>query len=142
MSSLFSAIGISGSGADAMQTWIDTSAGNIANINDTAAVGSPTYAQQTPVLVPTQPQGTAGGGGGGEGVAVKMVELGTTKGVPVEEATNPLANAQGEVLVPNITLGNQIANAISAEESYSANTLMIARAKQSYQAGLTIGSRL
>jgi len=48
--SLFSAIGIAGSGVDAMQTWIDTSGGNIANANDAVAVGKPTYAEETTVL--------------------------------------------------------------------------------------------
>lgn len=139
MSGLLGAIGISESGANAMQTWIDTSAGNIANIDDEAPVGNATYAAQTPFIVPTAEQGTSAGVGGGQGVEVERILLGTTAGVVEEDPTDPLANAEGEVAVPNITLGNQLVNSISAEETYGANTLMIERATQSYQDGLTIG---
>lgn len=136
--SLWSALSISGTGADAMQTWIDTSAGNVANMNDQAPVGSPAYGEQTPLFVPVAP--TPASGGTGEGVMVAKVSIGTTKGVVQYQPTSPLANAQGDVVVPNVDLADQMVGMIQAQDSYQANTAMMQRAKAAYAAGLTIGS--
>lgn len=138
--SMFAAIPISASGAEAMQTWIDTSAGNVANMNDVAAVGSKAYAAQTPILTPIAGGVSPTGPVPGEGVAVSRVALGTSKGVVTYDPTNPLANAQGDVVVPNISLADQMVGMIAAQESYSADTSMIVKAKTAYEAGLTIGS--
>ncbi len=136
--SLWGALSISGSGVDAMQTWIDTSAGNVANMNDQAPVGSTAYGEQTPVLTPAAPP--PGSGGTGDGVMVAKVAIGTTKGVVEYQPTSPLANAQGDVVVPNVNLADQMVGMIQAQDSYQANTAMMQRAKAAYAAGLTIGS--
>lgn len=137
--SMWSAMSIAGTGVDAMQTWIDTSAGNVANMNDQAPVGSPAYGAQTPLLTPSSAT-PLGGGGPGNGVAVAKVTLGTTKGVVQYQPTSPFANAQGDVVVPNINLADQMVGMIQAQDSYQADTSMMARAKAAYTAGLTIGS--
>lgn len=138
--SLFAALPISGSGAEAMQTWIDTSAGNVANMNDVAAVGSTVYAAQTPILTPVGGQPSPAGPSAGKGVSVQRVALGTSNGVVTYEPTSPLANARGNVVVPNVSLADQMVGMISAQESYSADISMIVKAKTAYEAGLTIGS--
>lgn len=135
--SSFAAFSISGSGANAMQTWLDTAAGNVANMNDVAAVGSRVYAQETPIL-----QAVAGpsvAGVAAQGVEIAKVALGTSAGVATYQPTSPLANAQGEVALPNVTLAAQMVGMISAEESYTANTTMMAKAQAVYSAALTIG---
>lgn len=133
--SLFGVLPIAQSGADAMQTWIDTSAGNLANMEDAAPVGTPTYGQQTPVLVPA-----GSGGATGQGVAVAAVAVGTTKGQIAYEPTSPMANAQGEVALPQMSVASQMVGMIEAQQSYQADTFAIARAQTAYTAGLTIGS--
>ncbi|MGH9088186.1 MAG: flagellar basal body rod protein FlgC [Acidimicrobiales bacterium] len=133
--SLFGVLPIAQSGADAMQTWIDTAAGNVANMNDAAAVGTPTYAQQTPVLTP----GPASGGVG-QGVRVAGVALGSTAGTVAHEPTSPLANAQGDVLLPQVSLSGQLVGMIEAQQSYQADTFSLARAQTAYTAGLAIGT--
>jgi flagellar basal-body rod protein FlgC len=135
---LFPALGISASGADAMQTWIDTAAGNLANMNDAARVGSRVYAQQTPILQPVA--GPAVAGVATEGVKVARVALGTSVGITTYEPTSPLANAQGEVAVPNVTLAEQMVGMISAQETYGADTAMMAKAQIAYNAALAIGA--
>ena len=136
--SLFPALSVSGSGADAMQAWIDTAAGNMANMNDAARVGSRVYAEQTPILQPVA--GPSSAGASTEGVKVARVALGTSIGVTTYEPTSPLANGQGDVALPNVTLAEQIVGMISAQESYGANTAMMAKAQIAYNAALAIGA--
>lgn len=136
--SLWGALSIAGTGADAMQTWIDTSAGNIANMDDESAVGSATYGQQTPVLAPVAPTPLVGGTG--DGVEVAKVSVGTTRGVVEYQPTSPLANNQGQVVVPNVDLADQMVGMIQAQESYQADTVMMQRAQSAYTAGLSIGT--
>ncbi|MGH8980689.1 MAG: flagellar basal body rod protein FlgC [Acidimicrobiales bacterium] len=131
---MFGALSISGSGAEAMQTWIDTSAGNIANMDDQAAVGTPAYGAQTPFLTPVAT------GGEGEGVEVSRVDVGTTKGVVTFQPTSTLASAQGYVVVPNVDLADQMVGMIEAQEGYQADTVMMEKAQSAYAAGLTIGT--
>ena len=133
--SLFGVLPIAQSGADAMQTWIDTSAGNIANMNDASPVGTATYGQQTPVLTPV-----AGPGGTGEGVQVSRIAEGTTVGQVAYEPTNPMANAQGDVMLPQVSLAGQLVGMIEAQQSYQADTFAMSRAQAAYTAGLTIGT--
>ncbi len=134
--SLFGSIAISGTGIDAAQTWIDTSAGNIANMNDAAPTSGPAYQEQTPVLVPAG----AAPGAPGEGVAVAGVQLGSAAGRLVYDPTNPLADAQGMVRYPAVDLGTQLVDLVEAQNDYEANAAAIARAKAAYQSALTLGS--
>lgn len=135
--SLFPAIGVAASGVDAMQTWIDTSAGNVANMNDTAPAGSAVYAVQTPIFQPVA--GATVDGMPTEDVAAQ-VTLGTSKGVTTFEPTSPLADAQGNVAVPNVTLAEQMVGMMSAEEGYKADVDVMTKAEAAYAAAFSIGS--
>ncbi|HEY3942708.1 MAG TPA: flagellar basal body rod C-terminal domain-containing protein [Acidimicrobiales bacterium] len=137
--SLFGALPIAGSGIDAMQTWIDTTGGNLANIDDVAPTGSATYAAQTPILSAVDP-GIPGAVAPGQGVAVSAIELGSTAGVVESDPQSPLADAQGDVRVPDISMSDQLVTLIEAQQGYQADTDVISQAKSAYQAGLTIGS--
>lgn len=131
---MFSALSISGSGAEAMQTWIDTSAGNVANMSDTVAVGKPAYGAQTPFLSPVAT------GGAGEAVQVSRVTVRTTLGIVTYQPTSPIANAQGDVVVPNVDLASQMVGMVQAQDGYQVDTAMMQKAMAAYTAGLTIGS--
>ena len=50
--SLFGSLDISGTGIGAAQTWLNTTAGNIANMDDVTSTDKPAYGEQTPVFVP------------------------------------------------------------------------------------------
>jgi flagellar basal-body rod protein FlgC len=136
--SLFGAISITGSGVEAMQTWIDTAGGNIANMNDVAPTGQPVYAPQTPVL--TADPAPMGSGSVGQGVTVTAIALGSTAGLVQHDPTSPLADAQGNVRVPDISMSDQLVGLIEAQDGYQADTAAMQRAVTAYQAGLTIGS--
>ncbi|HMD45957.1 MAG TPA: flagellar basal body rod C-terminal domain-containing protein [Acidimicrobiales bacterium] len=134
--SLFGALPIATSGIDAMNTWIDTSAGNIANIDDTASTSGQAYQAQTPFLSPTP---AAVIGGEGQGVTVGGEVLGPG-GLVEHEPSHPLADAQGNVLVPNISLSDQLVGMMQAQDGYQADASVIKEAKTAYQAGLSIGT--
>jgi flagellar basal-body rod protein FlgC len=134
--SLFSAISTSNTGIDAMQTWIDTSGANIANANDAVATNQPAYAEQNPVFTPV---GATVPGAPGSGVATTVAE-GSTAGVIANEPSNPLADRNGNVKLPNISISDQLVGLMQAQQGYQANTNALGRAVAAYQSGLTIGS--
>ena len=131
--SMFSSIDISRTGVDAMQTWIDTSAGNIANADDATSTAKGTYADQQAVFTPV---GTAGSAGAGVAVSVTA---GGTAGTVLPDPTSPLANASGEVRRPAVSVSDELVNLMQAQDGYQANTSAISRATAAYQAALTIG---
>lgn len=133
--SLFGALDVSGSGINAAQVWINTTAGNIANSNDTAPTTSAVYATQTPYF-----QAVGVPGQVGDGVQVTSVQLGSNAGTIAYEPDNPMANSQGEVRVANVDLGSQMVGLITAQEDYQANASALAHAKQAYQSALTLGN--
>lgn len=132
---LFGAIGISGSGIDAAQAWINTTAGNLANSNDVASTSSTVYATQTPFLVPTGVPGQVG-----DGVQVAGVQLGSTAGVVEYQPQNPLADANGNVRAADVSTSAQLVGLVQAQEDYQANASALSHAKQAYQSALTLGS--
>ena len=123
-----------GRGIDAAQVWINTTAGNIANANDTVPTSQAVFASQTPVF------GRGVPGQVGDGVTVSTVQLGSTAGTIEYQPTNPLADTQGDVRVANVDLGSQMVGLIQAQTDYQANTSALSHAKQAYQSALTIGS--
>lgn len=133
--SLFGAIGISGSGIDAAQAWINTAAGNIANANDVVPTSQAVYGQQTPIFTP---QGTPGQVG--DGVDVSGYDVSDTQGLIEYEPGNPMADQEGDVRVANVDLGSQMVGLISAQTDYQANASALSHAQQAYQSALTLGS--
>lgn len=135
MSAIFSALGIAGSGLDAMQVWLNTSGGNVANANDTAPTSKGTYAPETTVLTPSS------GAPGSDGLGVSAsVALGSNAGQIVYDPSSPLADAKGNIRMTSVSLSHELVNLIQAQEGYQADTSTLQKAIAAYQSGLTIGS--
>ncbi|MHB8189178.1 MAG: flagellar basal body rod protein FlgC [Ferrimicrobium sp.] len=141
--SLFGVIGVAGTGVNAEQTWLDTIASNVANMNDTSAVNQPIYQQQVVEVQPaagpalaTSPNATAYALG--DGVSVVGIATPTPNGVLSHDPTNPLANAQGMVKMTGISLSAQLGSLVNAQYSYQANVSVINHAKSAYEAVLGI----
>src|ERR1700722_12728956 len=115
--SLFSAIDTGGTGINAMQTCLDTSAANIANADDEVPAGSATYAEQIPVFSEIA-DGSVDGGGNGVSVAI---ESGRTPAQIVPDQGSPIANSAGEAAEPSYSLSDQLVNLIQAQEGYQAD---------------------
>jgi flagellar basal-body rod protein FlgC len=134
--SLFGAIPIANSGIDLAQTWINATAGNIANANDPVSTTQSAYQTQ---YVEASPLPSSEPGGAGQGVE-SQVQLGSGTGQETYDPTNPLADAKGMVRYPAVNLGQQMVNLVMAQTSYQANVAVINQAKTAYQAALTLGS--
>ena len=133
--SLFNSLDVAGSGIDAAQTWLNTTAGNIANMNDVGPMDEAAYGAQTPVFVPTSTPGQVG-----SGVTVTGIAEGDTTGIVQFDPNSPVADAHGDVRVPDVQLASQMVNMIQAQTDFQANTSVFADAKTAYQAALTLGT--
>ena len=133
--SLFGNIDISGTGINAAQVWLNTIAGNLANMNDVTSTSSAAYGEQTPVFTPV-PSATPVG----SGVAVAAIAEGDTTGTVEFDPSSPVADARGMVRVPDVQLGSQMVDMIQAQTDFQANTSALASAKTAYQSALTIGT--
>jgi flagellar basal-body rod protein FlgC len=133
--SLFGSLDVAGSGISASQTWLNTTAGNIANMNDVTRTDEAAYGEQTPVFVPSGAVGQVG-----DGVTVAGVAEGDTTGIVQYDPSSPEADAQGMVRVPDVQLGSQMVDMIQAQTDFQANTSVFADAKTAYQSALTLGT--
>ncbi|MCU4185026.1 hypothetical protein K6U06_11695 [Acidiferrimicrobium sp. IK] len=132
--SLFGALTISGGGIDAAQTWINTTASNVANANDVAPTSQGVYATEAPVFTPVNV-----GGSGAMGVQVSGVVRGSTAGIVTHDPSSPLADAQGNVRTADVSMSTQLVGLIAAQNDYQANARVLAQAKTAYQSALTLG---
>jgi flagellar basal-body rod protein FlgC len=133
--SLFGSLDIAGSGIGAAQEWLNTTAGNIANMDDVSPTDEAAYGAQTPVFVPSGTPGQVG-----DGVTVAGISEGDTTGIIQFDPSSPDADAEGNVRVPDVQLGSQMVNMIQAQTDYQANASVFADAKTAYQSALTLGS--
>jgi flagellar basal-body rod protein FlgC len=107
--------GIAVSGMEASTTWLDATASNVANMNDTSALpaGGAPYTGYQPVTVAmsTTPAG---------GVSAE-VEPTLPAYSPGTDPSAPMANAQGLVAVPNVDLATAVVDQITALQNYKAS---------------------
>jgi flagellar basal-body rod protein FlgC len=133
---MFNAMNTAGSSLHVYRTWLDAISDNIANIN-TARPTSGAAFQQRMVVAEAVP--STDGTGIGNGAAVAGVTFGDPAGRVVNDPSNPLADARGNVRMPDIDLGDQMVQMLVAERGYQANLATVSRAKDSYQAALELG---
>jgi flagellar basal-body rod protein FlgC len=124
------AIGIAGSALNMHQAWLNAISNNIANIND--AKNPSQNAFQAEYLVAQESAGNTG-------VTVAGVQHGSATGRLVYDPTNPVASKAGYVRMPDIDLGEQMSDLIMAQRGFEANSNVVDRAKETYQAALQIG---
>jgi flagellar basal-body rod protein FlgC len=118
------AMGIAVSGMSANATWLDASASNVANMNDTATLpaGNAPYTGYQPVTVAMST--TASGG------VSAQVEPTMPAYSPGYDPSAPLANSQGLVAVPNVDLATAVVDQTRALQSYKANADMFRTAEE------------
>lgn len=124
------AIGIAGSGLDVNRQWLNAISDNIANMNNVTPTSGPAFQARYVV---------AQAGAGTSGVFVTGTALGDAAGIIKNDPTNPLADANGNVRVPNIDLGSQMGQLIMAQRAYEANAKVVSDAQTTYQAAIAIG---
>ena len=131
---LFGALHVSQSALTTYRTWLDAISDNIANMNTARPMDQAAFQART-----VQQAAVPGNDGTGGGVRVTRVALGNPEGNIVHDPSNPLADANGNVRMPDIDLGEQMTNLIVAQRSYQANLSVIQRARDIYQQAMGIG---
>lgn len=133
--SIFSAITTSGTGLSTFRTWIDVIANNMANINTVKPTSGAAFQAQY-----VQAQDIAGQAGqAGGGVSITALPLSSPQGRLSYQPDNPLADAQGNVLLPDIDMGEQMGNLIMAQRAFQANAAVVDRARETYLDAINIG---
>jgi flagellar basal-body rod protein FlgC len=125
----FDMLRIAGSSLGMHQTWLDALANNIANIN-TARRTSETAFQGQMVIASADPQG---------GVDVAGIALSDGQGRVVNDPSNALADANGNIRLPDIDLASEMSQLVMAQRGFQASVQTTKTAQDTYNAALQIG---
>jgi len=134
MSQMFSSFAVATSGMGAYKTWLNAVADNIANMDDVTSTDQPAF-QERFIAV----QSVEGPDGVGDGVRVSGVRFGSADGLIQYDPNHPLADANGMVRRPDITLSDQMVYMQLAQRGYQANVRSFETAKEAYESILSIG---
>jgi flagellar basal-body rod protein FlgC len=127
---IFGAINTAGTGLVAYRQWMDAVSDNLSNISDTSSTSGPAY-QARSIEVQARP--------GSDGVNVVGAAFGSAQGQVVYKPTDPLADKNGDVRVPDIDMGDQMAQLIEAQRGYEANLSTVKSAQEMYSQAISIG---
>lgn len=147
-----SSMNVVGSGLTAQQLRLDVISENITNINTTRTENGGAYrrktvtleaiGEQTPfqaALARAQGQNVTAAGASG-GVRVAEIAEDPSDFKLVYDPTHPDANEEGYVEMPNVDLVKEMADAMAANQAYSANVTAFNVLKQVAAKGLEIGN--
>lgn len=129
MSNVFGAFDTTGSGLKVYRTWLDAISDNVANMNNAARTSEPAFQARYVVAQARQ-------GGGAE---VAEIKLGDANGIIVNDPENPLADAQGNVRMPDVDMSEQMTSLLMAQRGYQANLNVIKEIRDAFQQALQIG---
>lgn len=130
--STFGTMDAAASGLVVYRKWLDAVSDNIANLNDVRSTSDSAF-QARYVVAQSADYGNAGG------VQVAGIALGDAEGRVVYQPDHPLADAEGNVRLPDIDLADQMTQLIIAQRGYQANLAVVERAHDAYSAALRLG---
>ncbi len=132
--SLFSTLNIAASALTAQSERLNIVASNLANADSaTGADGQPYQAKQ--VIFKAVPMGPQGG----TAVQVSQVVNDPSPMKKMYEPSNPLADAQGYVTMPNVNVVEEMVNMISSSRSYQNNVEVMNTSNTLLLKTLTLG---
>jgi flagellar basal-body rod protein FlgC len=134
MSITFAAFDTARSGMGAYKLWLDAVADNVANIDNVSPTDAEAFRERF-VLV----RASEDAAGNGTGVRVVGAAFGDPNGRLAYEPSHPLADENGMVRRPDIDLSDQMVFMQVAQRGYQANINTFERAKEAYEAALSIG---
>lgn len=129
---------ISGSAMTAQSVRLNTTASNLANAQSVSSSEGETYRAKKPIfqaMLETQQSM------GMQGQGVNVTEI-IESDAPLRmeyEPSHPMANEEGYVFYPNVSVVEEMADMISASRSFQINTEVMNTAKQMLQKTLTLG---
>lgn len=111
------------------QTWLDALANNIANINTVTSTSQNAFQAQM-VMARARPDG---------GVDVAGIALSDPQGRVVNDPGNALADADGNVRLPDTDLASQMSQLVMAQRGFQASVQVTKTAQDTYSSALQIG---
>ena len=135
--SLMNVFEIAGTAMTAQSKRLNVVASNLANADSaTSASGQPYKAKQ---LVFAELPMSGAGGATGSGVQVTGIVEDPRPGKQVFDPKHPLADEQGYVAMPNVSVVDEMVNMIGAARSYQNNVEMLNTAKALVLKTLSLG---
>lgn len=131
--SLMNILAISGSALTAQSARLNAVASNLANADSMVGADGKPYRAKEVVFKATPVEG------GGIGVRVTQVVESAAPLRLVYDPKNPLADANGNVAMPNVNVVDEMVNMISASRAYQNNAEVMNAAKSLLQKTLTLG---
>ena len=140
--SYFSALDVSASGLSVQRARMDLISQNIANVNTTRTEDGTPYRRQT--LSVSAEKSSFGSYLSNAQSAMKAVIDGVNKDMSDFERkydpSNPDADEDGYVLLPNVSIVEEMVDMISATRSYEANTTALDASKSMAMQAINIGN--
>ena len=130
---LFSAIGIAGTGVTVYRKWLDAVSDNLANVNNVSSTDGEAFRAR---YIDARANDYGSGNGG---AYVAGTVFGNAEGRIVHQPDHPLADEDGNVRLPDIDMGEQMSQLIMAQRGYQANLAVVTRAQEAYGHALQIG---
>ena len=127
----FDTLNIASSSLGVHQTWLDTLANNIANVNTVTSTSQNAFQAQM-LIVRSAPGG---------GVEVAGMALSDPEGRMISDPENPLADADGYVRAPEDDLATQMTQLVMAQRGFQASVQVTKDAQDNYRSALEIGRR-
>jgi flagellar basal-body rod protein FlgC len=145
--SFFDAISIAASGLTAERTRMDVTSENLANADTTQGANGQPYQEQEVVLqqvgggfstalsnaMGSVPGSSAVNGTAAGGVEVAGIVSSPTPDQSVYDPSNPSANSQGYVKMPNVNPVNEMVDMIDESRNYESDVTAMSTAKEMYE---------
>ena len=125
----FDLLRIANSSLGMHQTWLDALANNIANVN-TATRTSESAFQGQMVIAGSRADG---------GVDVAGIAYSDPTGRVVNDPSSALADADGNIRLPDLDLASQMSQLVMAQRGFQASVQTTKTAQDTYNAALQIG---
>ncbi|GHU06338.1 flagellar basal-body rod protein FlgC [Betaproteobacteria bacterium] len=132
---VFNVFQVAGSALTAQSMRLNAVASNLANADSVVGPDGQPYKAKQVVFeaVPVDAKKSA------IGVHVKQLVEDASPGRMIYDPRNPAANADGYVMMPNVSVVDEMVNMISASRSYQTNAEVMNTAKQLLLKTLTLG---
>jgi flagellar basal-body rod protein FlgC len=134
--SLFNIFDVASSAMAAQSERLNVTASNIANADSVAGPDGQAYRAKQVVFQAVPPDA----GNGPAKVRVAGVVEDNAPGRRVFDPKHPLADGQGYVTMPNVSIVDEMVNMLSASRSYQSSVEVMNTAKSLLQKTLTLGS--
>ncbi|HHI94385.1 MAG TPA: flagellar basal body rod protein FlgC [Gammaproteobacteria bacterium] len=135
--SLFNILDIAGSGMSAQALRLNTTASNLANAESVSGSSDAVYRARQPVF--SAVMRALGEPSSGVGVQVNGIVESQSPVRKQYEPGHPMANGDGYIFLPNVSMVEEMANMISASRSYQTNSEVAKTTKQLFMRTLSLG---